>query len=103
MANKGSKKATENEGRVRDAMTIDLKLPIAQPRDKAYQSPRIDLELNPRHTLVMRRLLDGLQHRKAKLGNGHFVQCNADVVRYMLERAHEKIHAAESQGKGAGS
>ena len=75
-------------------MVIDLKLPISEPRKDAYQSPRIDLMLNPRHTLVMRRLLDGLEHRKAKLGSGHFVQSNADVVRYMLERMSEKIKPA---------
>ncbi len=94
MANKGTKKTTETQGRVRDAMTIDLKLPISEPRKDAYQSPRIDLMLCPRHTLIMRRLLDGLQHRQAKLGNGHLVQSNADAVRYLLERLCEKVHAA---------
>ncbi len=96
MANKGTKE------RVRDAMTIDLKLPIAEPKDKAYRSPRVDLMLNPCQTLAIRRLLDGLQHRRAKLGNGHLIQSNADVVRYMLERVHEKIKATEKTG-GAGS
>ncbi len=95
MANKGTNGRTnKTEGRVRDAMTIDLKLPIAEARKDAYQSPRIDVMLNPRQTLAIRRLLDGLQHRQASLGNGHLIQGNADVVRYLLERVHEKIAAA---------
>lgn len=95
MANKATKeRATTTEGRARDAMTIDLKLPIAKPREKAYQSPRIDLMLNPRHTLVMRRLLDGLQHRQVKMENGHLVNTNADAIRYLFDRMYEKIKAA---------
>lgn len=95
MANKGTNGRTNKaEGRTRDAMTIELKLPIAKPREKAYQSPRVDVMLNPNQTLAMRRLLDGLQQRQAKLGNGRLIQGNADVLRYLLERVHEKIKAA---------
>lgn len=102
MANKGSKKTTETQGRVRDAMVIDLKLPISEPRKDAYQSPRIDLMLNPRHTLVMRRLLDGLQHRQVKMENGHLVNTNADAIRYLLDRMYEQIKAAEKTGGANG-
>lgn len=95
MANKGTNGRTnKTEGRTRDAMTIDLKLPIAKPQENAYQSPRVDVMLNPAQTLAMRRLLDGLQQRQAKLSNGRLIQANADVVRYLLERVHEKIKAA---------
>jgi hypothetical protein len=80
---KGKKAKSEKEAV--ELPTALIEVPLGES-DSGYISNRVDVHLSAGERSTMKRVLNGLKSRGARLQSGKPIWSNADVVRWMLEQ-----------------
>jgi len=70
--------------RLEQVNVVELALPLG-PETQDYASRHLQIQLSGNQAGILRRLLDGLDHRGDRLMVGRRVQNSADAIRWALE------------------
>lgn len=84
-------------------LSIHFPVGPATPDDTRYMPRDVHLESRLTHSqsVALRRIADGLEHSRARLTNGKYVDSSAAAVRWLLEQACAAIEAADKDTHGS--
>ena len=69
--------------------SVVIEIPFGADPKECYAARHVDVQLDHRQAVVLKRMFAGLDAVGERLGNNRRIQSGADVVRWMLEKAAE--------------